>query len=1847
MKRFILRFIKLFCLIALVAGAVTASQSPLQAAQVPAPTLRLVAPPGAQSPTAPTHVQVQVENGQDLSGFEFDLIYDPDLVEVVGLSAGSFLGAGGDCDPNNTRCAVTLGPVTQSYGTSLGGSSYGGGSGASGNGLLATIHLQPTGRSGSTSLQLANPLLATANPALAVTPLTIPATLNLGEGGSGGAETIYLPLILKGGQLAASTSETAMTPALAPLPTVQGAANGPSPDTDADGQVNVVDLARVASIWGATPASGGWNANFDLSGNQVIDKADLDLVVTRWKIGLTKIVRTSPLDGEPDVAVTRETVIEFSDPLDPATVNGAITARFGSQPLNSRLHLSPDNRRVTLFYNPPLPASATIEVTIDGSQVRDANGFPVDLSGDGFAGNRRTLDFETLSLTMVPGTSVCGQVYASERAAGSTSDVPLEGATITVDGMESTLQTTTDATGRFCLDPAPAGRFFAHVDGRTATNNVPAGAYYPYVGKPWHARPGIQTEVGDVYLPLVQPGTLQPVSASQDTTINFAPSVIADNPDFAEVRITVPADSLFADNGNRGGQVGIAPVPPDRLPGQLPDGLEFPVVITVQTDGPTNFDTPAPVCFPNLPDPVSGETSAPGAKEALFSFNHDSGQWEAAGSMTVNAEGTLVCSDPGVGIRAPGWHGTGPNPYGPPQPQPPSPCNPQNSASLSGQQTACDDDDTPQCPAPNAGPTVDWRGYLSCIPPQCDPGLLITCDEVVNANQNEREAWCRRNRHQSFTANQYPRRGENFYNYCMRRARTISIEETLLCGEKFDNCQNANRNLLISPANATVEQIDAIFDQIGDLLAPYGYGETPPQPIRDQIDNLLAEADAAAGGSVDQYLTEQITAAERDVAAKLSQIGWDRPAPTLGSHEGYAPGYPIRYLAEISRADGSLLELRGQTAAYGQYSVFVPRNSQLRRVSFYDPQTKGLGSVQPLLSVDSAVSLPYPILLQVDDSYLDSDGDNLVDIAEFIYGTDPDNPDTDGDGVSDGAEVEQGTNPLDGFIVDTGVIGGVDTPGFAYDLCIENDLAVIADGTAGISLVDVADPFNPVIVGQLDTPGEAVDVACTGQRAVVADYHGGMLLVDISDPTAPQLVRQIGRDATLRNPAMAVEGYGDLAYFDLSSFVFGQDNGLLGTLDAQSGQLQGMLGTGRGNKNLSVVGQQLVGLDPSEISVFDVAGGQPTLLGKTAHNRSPYNGQSVLSQVFNTGPLVYMSHFDGYDTLDLTDPRQPAVLGRSTEVVGTYRGIAENGSGLLLAAYSRGPNDWALGLFDSSDPTNTDQLLTEFPMPPGAYKVVIDKGLAYIANGDNGLQVVNYLSPDTAGSPPAVSVGLGAEALPGVAPANQPVSLIATVDDVQVRQVDFFVDDQLIDSDGSYPFQARFTTPTLANQSSLTLRARATDTGGNVGWSEETTLTLVADGMPPQVERTTPPDGSRLPAGRPLTLAATFSEAIDPASLTPATFRFLDGNGTSLNGGTVSYDAATRTATLTLNQSLALGDYRATLTTGIRDAAGNPLAAEVTWSFSVATPVRWDGGGDGVTWNNAANWDTNIRPGSDDLVVIESSDPLTVNVSSPGTIYSLHSDAALNFQQGTLEVAGASEINGAVTLDGSTRLGGTGEVVINGPVTWRAAEMFGPAKTTVTDQLAFDGAGDKSLSNQRTLEIGGTAIWRDGRILRGGSGQPAEVSIHVRPGATFDIQSDQTMLGTNILFHNEGTVVKSAGSGATTINATFSNAGLLQVQSGRLAFSNDFIQTESGTLAVRLGGLTPQTEFDQITVANLVALRGTLDVSLTNGFTPAAGDRFEIVTFGGYLGQFDTINGNGRSYTAEYGPNGVTLVSQN
>jgi hypothetical protein len=107
-----------------------------------------------------------------------------------------------------------------------------------------------------------------------------------------------------------------------------------------------------------------------------------------------------------------------------------------------------------------------------------------------------------------------------------------------------------------------------------------------------------------------------------------------------------------------------------------------------------------------------------------------------------------------------------------------------------------------------------------------------------------------------------------------------------------------------------------------------------------------------------------------------------------------------------------------------------------------------------------------------------------------------------------------------------------------------------------------------------------------------------------------------------------------------------------------------------------------------------------------------------------------------------------------------------------------------------------------------------------------------------------------------------------------------------------------------------------------------------ADTTPPTVAATSPVDGAAGVATS-AAITATFSEAMNVATLTSTTF--LVTRGTTPVTGSVTRGSST--ATFTPEPPLLHSTtYTATVTTGATDAAGNPLAASHSWSFTTDPP---------------------------------------------------------------------------------------------------------------------------------------------------------------------------------------------------------------------------------------------------------------------------------------------------------------------
>ncbi|MEX2309562.1 MAG: hypothetical protein WD738_18315 [Pirellulales bacterium] len=249
-------------------------------------------------------------------------------------------------------------------------------------------------------------------------------------------------------------------------------------------------------------------------------------------------------------------------------------------------------------------------------------------------------------------------------------------------------------------------------------------------------------------------------------------------------------------------------------------------------------------------------------------------------------------------------------------------------------------------------------------------------------------------------------------------------------------------------------------------------------------------------------------------------------------------------------------------------------------------------------------------------------------------------------------------------------------------------------------------------------------------------------------------------------------------------------------------------------------------------------------------------------------------------------------------------------------------------------------------------------------------------------------------------------------------------------------------------------------------------------------------------------------------------------------------------------------------------------------------------------------------------------------------------------------------LSGTTTIDVShtlTLAGGslsTGDIAINGTFNFTSGQLA----ITGNDGLTIGGGGalgadvflgqDANLvvTNALTIESGATLFASS--PLTAGSVNIASGGQLFAGGATNDFGAGLTNSGDLVFTHAttvDGPVVNNAAVTALA-NVTFNDpvsgpggffgAGTLTFDSGyspgaspaAVTFEGGVAFGASNTLTIELGGLAAGTEFDKLTIEGLLQLGGTLDIDLLSGFSPQAGQSFDILDWPALAGIFDTVN---------------------
>jgi hypothetical protein len=286
------------------------------------------------------------------------------------------------------------------------------------------------------------------------------------------------------------------------------------------------------------------------------------------------------------------------------------------------------------------------------------------------------------------------------------------------------------------------------------------------------------------------------------------------------------------------------------------------------------------------------------------------------------------------------------------------------------------------------------------------------------------------------------------------------------------------------------------------------------------------------------------------------------------------------------------------------------------------------------------------------------------------------------------------------------MMGYYKTPGSANHTTVKGTTAFIADGIAGIHVIDITNPAFPLPVAAFNTSGSANTSCLNGDYLYVADGSSGLLVLDISDPPHPQAAGSLSltnsKDIVISgNRAYIADGANGLRIVDIA--VPGSPQ-LLGTLDLDDAYGVAV------NGNIACVADGSSGL-----RIINVT--NPAVPSLT----STINPGGTAKSVRVRDSIAYLStDASGLYVIDISAPSNPAVVS-SIDTGGSARGLYLYNDYILVADGSGG-----IQVFHSPNP-NTLVKVGEFGNQGNANNVIINGNMAHVSDGTSGF--VTYIVP--------------------------------------------------------------------------------------------------------------------------------------------------------------------------------------------------------------------------------------------------------------------------------------------------------------------------------------------------------------------------------------------------------------------------------------------------------------------------------------------------------------------------------------
>ncbi|WP_457626683.1 LVIVD repeat-containing protein [Persephonella sp.] len=301
------------------------------------------------------------------------------------------------------------------------------------------------------------------------------------------------------------------------------------------------------------------------------------------------------------------------------------------------------------------------------------------------------------------------------------------------------------------------------------------------------------------------------------------------------------------------------------------------------------------------------------------------------------------------------------------------------------------------------------------------------------------------------------------------------------------------------------------------------------------------------------------------------------------------------------------------------------------------------------------------------------------------------------------------------------IINSMDTDN-AYDVFVVPDehLLLVADGISGLKIYDISSPKNPSLISNFETDDTAIDIEAAGSLIFIVE-PSNIQIVDISTPTDPVLKGSFTTDDSYKikissdeSKAFIADGISGIKIVDISNPSNPQ---LISSLDTDGKTFSLALSPDETKVYIAdgVAGFKIIDIsnidEPVEISRFDTA----------------WSARDIALSL--DGKNVYIT--DGYAgvyAIDVSDYRYPLLLGVCKTKDYAY-GITTISERKIALISDMSAGIQIIDMKDIKNPYILTSLKTAFSTRDMA--VSPDRSIIYMASTTAGLQVLDLSRPES------------------------------------------------------------------------------------------------------------------------------------------------------------------------------------------------------------------------------------------------------------------------------------------------------------------------------------------------------------------------------------------------------------------------------------------------------------------------------------------------------------------------------------